>query len=348
MKEKYQIYKIKPNTIRLKELANTFNLLPEELRWFHNIYCPVEDLIESDIQPHVENICIPIPGTSIDFYAKKQRSKPFYKAINTLYVPPSFNKKYGIIQRITTNDEEISFLHYQIKLQKNTLNNIVIKRYPLYINYQRPDLIIEQIADEIGNVFYPLELELYNNAKLKIIANFPEIQKRWKTKKIQLENYYKGSVAENLFNKINHQLQYRGQTQRGILDSWFFVLYFVSLYETFNDQKTYTFNLPLPIFPKKPKVLYEITLQIEETLSETNKFIIHAKGHCIDNRFATEIENGKTIHDPELIGEKVKGDFAFVYTLNAQDNSVFSIFGTVDLELNNTIRKISFECYEQI
>ncbi|MFK7048318.1 hypothetical protein V3Q77_00275 [Flavobacterium davisii] len=341
MNQKFQIYKIKPNSIQLTQLANKLNLVPEALRWFHNLYCPLEDLIESEIQSHVVNIYIPISGVPIDFYAQKQKSKPFYNKINTLYVPPMFNKKYGIIQRITTNDEEISTIHYQIKLQKTALDTIIIDRHPVYINYRRPELMLEQIVDEIGRIFYPLELELYDNAKLKVIANFSDIQKRWKAKKILLENYYKGKVIENLFKKINDRLQYRGQTQRGILDSWFFVLYFFSLYETFNDQKTYTFNLSLPIWPKKPKVLYEITLQIEETISETNKFRIYAKGHSI----ATEMQKDNTIHSTEFTEEK--GNLEFVYTLNAQDNSIFSICGKVDLKHHNTIRQINFECYEQ-
>ncbi|QYS89931.1 hypothetical protein [Flavobacterium davisii] len=238
-----------------------------------------------------------------------------------------FNKKYGIIQRITTNDEEISTIHYQIKLQKTALDTIIIDRHPVYINYRRPELMLEQIVDEIGRIFYPLELELYDNAKLKVIANFSDIQKRWKAKKILLENYYKGKVIENLFKKINDRLQYRGQTQRGILDSWFFVLYF--------------FHYTKPLMIKKPKVLYEITLQIEETISETNKFRIYAKGHSI----ATEMQKDNTIHSTEFTEEK--GNLEFVYTLNAQDNSIFSICGKVDLKHHNTIRQINFECYEQ-
>ncbi|QYS89932.1 hypothetical protein [Flavobacterium davisii] len=60
MNQKFQIYKIKPNSIQLTQLANKLNLVPEALRWFHNLYCPLEDLIESEIQPHVVNIYIPI------------------------------------------------------------------------------------------------------------------------------------------------------------------------------------------------------------------------------------------------------------------------------------------------
>ena len=105
-------------------------------------------------------------------------------------------------------------------------------------------------------------------------------------------SYYKGETAAKLLESLDHQMQYRGKTQRGILDSWFFTLYFFPLYERFDEDKTYT----LPFLPKLPKILFEITLSVHEEISESRKFLIMAKGKCTDPRTAAEISNGKTIH----------------------------------------------------
>lgn len=344
--ELYKTCKITPGKVRLQELAEHLGLPSEELRWFHNRFCPIEDLIDPDIQSYVEIIYVPVPGVETGYYANTRKKKPAYEKPNTLIVPKSFEKRYGIVQNVYENETEKLKLHYETEIKKTVKKNILITRSPFYINEKRPDMVMEQIADEVGSIFYPLELELYENAKLKHIANFPEIQKRWKAKKQQLASYYKGGVTEKFLNTIDEQFEYRGKTQRGILDSWFFVLYFFPLYEQFKDDKKYTFQLTLPIFPKEPRVLFEITLSINEEVSDVQKFTITAKGKCIDPRNTDEIENGRAVHNPEAVGEKADGSFDFSYKLNAKDNSIFAIWGEADLTVNKTHRKISFECYE--
>lgn len=346
--ERYKTCKITPGKVSLQELAEYFGLLPEELRWFHNRFCPLQDLIDPDIQSHVDVIYVPVPEVETGYFATKRKKKPFYEKVNTLNIPRSFEKRYGIVQKVYENGTEKLKLHYETELKKTSKEHLIISRKPLYINDKRPDMVMEQIADKVGNIFYPLQLELCENAKLKHIANFPEIQKRWNYKKQQLASYYKGELAENFLNTIDNQFEYRGKTQRGILDSWFFVLYFFPLYETFTDEKMYTFQVTLPIFPKQPKVLFEITLSINEEVSESQKFIITAKGKCVDPRTASEIENGKAMHNPEIKREKAEGNFDFTYKMNAKDNSIFAIWGETNLKLNITYHKVSFECYEQI
>lgn len=345
--EAYKTCKISPGKVRLNDLAEHFGLIPEELRWFHNRFCPIKDLIDPDIQSHVDVVYVPVPGTETGYFATTKKKKPLYEKQNNLNVPRSFEKRYGIVQSVQENAVEKLKLHYETEVKKIGKDQLFITRKPLYINQKRPDMVMEQIADEVGGVFYPLQLELYENAKLKHIANFPEIQKRWKTKKQQLSSYYKGEVAEKLLNRLDEQFEYRGKTQRGILDSWFFVLYFFPLYETFTNDKTHIFQASIPVFPKEPRVLFEIILSIDEEVSESQKFIITAKGKCIDGRTISEIEAGKAMHNPETEGEKAEGNFDITYRLNVKDNSIHAIWGEVQLKLATQTRKISFECYEQ-
>ncbi|OWP79302.1 hypothetical protein [Flavobacterium oreochromis] len=81
MTRQYEIYEIKPNTIRLQQLAKILQRSPEELRWFHNNYCPLSDLIDPEIQSHVKEIYIPILGTKTHFYAENKINKPFYDKV---------------------------------------------------------------------------------------------------------------------------------------------------------------------------------------------------------------------------------------------------------------------------
>jgi len=344
--EKYKTYKITPFQVSLEELAEHFEVDPGELRWFHNRFCPIEDLIDPAIPSHTEIIYVPVPGVETGYYAGNHRNKPLYERLNTLQIPRAFEKSYGITQTVHNNGLEKPKLHYQTEIKKTAKDRLIISRQPIYVNYKRPEMVLEQIADIAGEIFYPLQLELYDNGKLKFIDNFPEIQKRWKEKKAALSSYYKGRVIDHLLDNLDNQLQFRGKTQRGILDSWFFVLYFFPLYEKFNKEKTFSFQIGLPIFPRKPRVLFDITLSIDEMITETQKLTITARGKCADPRTVEEIINGKVVHDSGVNGEMATGNFDFTYKLNARDNSIAALWGEVNLKLNQDHRKIVFDLYQ--
>lgn len=334
----------------LKELANFFNLTEEQLKRYHNTYCPLDDLIGYDIPEHVTIVYVPPED-------KELREKIFnpnggnlinYKTKNTLDNKKSYQKRYGIIQKTFHNDEEKLKIHYETEIKK-TNSNIEITRHPVYISHKRPDLIVEQIADKVGNILYPLQLGLNENGSVKEIVNFKAIQDRWKELKPNLEDYYKGEVVGNLFQRIEKQLKNKRQTFDKIADSIFYLMYFFPLYETFNDEKKYIFQMEIPFIAGNEKVLFEIVLSMNEEITKTQKLLVKAKGRCIDNRTPEEIENGKFVPQNVLNNDntKTEGYFDFTYKLNSKDNSIFSIYGEVGIKFPTYDKKITFECYEQ-
>lgn len=58
-------------------------------------------------------------------------------------------------------------------------------------------------------------------------------------------------------------------------------MYFLPLYETFNEDKKYIFQIHLPLEKNSGKVLFEITLSLNEEISKTNKFLIRAERKII-------------------------------------------------------------------
>ena len=94
MMEQYKTCKITPGEVGLQELAKHFGLLPEELRWFHNRFCPLQDLIDPEIQSHVDIIYVPVPEVETGYFATTQKNKPFYEKQNTLNIPSSFQKNF--------------------------------------------------------------------------------------------------------------------------------------------------------------------------------------------------------------------------------------------------------------
>lgn len=330
----------------LEELSRFFNLTPEQLKRYHNTYCPLEDLIGYDIPSHVTIIYVPPED-------KETREKIFnpsggnfisYKSKNTLDNKKSYQRRYGVIQKTFRNDEEKLKMHYEIEIKK-TNTNVEINRYPVYINHQRPDLLIEQMADKIGNILYPLQLGLNENGTIKEIVNFKEIDLRWRNLKPDLQDYYKGETAEQIIKKIDTQLKSKSRTLNKIKNSLFYLLYFLPLYEKLDDNKKHTFLQKIPFIKEQQNVLFEITISIDEEISETKKIFVQIKGKSIDTPFIQDKEDAVSSEDLDI--RKSNGYFDFIYKLNSKDNSIFAMYGEIGMKFSTYDKKITFECYEQ-
>ena len=160
----YKTCKIDQGTVTLKEIAKHFDLEPDELRWFHNRFCPLEDLIGTDIQPHTSIIYLPAPGEDSGYYKNTRKTKLLLDKNYHLLCPRLFSKKYGI-ELIISGDKKTK-IAYEIEVQKKNKNLIHIFQKDVWVDETLPEFIMEKIASEIGSIFYPLELELYDNGKL--------------------------------------------------------------------------------------------------------------------------------------------------------------------------------------
>lgn len=70
----------------LKELANFFKLTEEQLKRYHNTYCPLDDLIGHDIPNHVTIIYVPPEDKELreKIFNPKGGNYVNYKSKNTL------------------------------------------------------------------------------------------------------------------------------------------------------------------------------------------------------------------------------------------------------------------------
>jgi hypothetical protein len=329
----------------LEELCVAFNLTKEQLRKYHNIYCPKQDYIGNDIPKHVEIIFLPPDDKDLRerIFNPDGGNYILYVSENTLEYNKPYKKRYGIVQNVFHDDEHQTKLHYEMELDK-TNSKLEIVRHPVYVNDQRPDLMMEQIADKIGGILYPLVLQINDNGTIRAILSNNEIQNRWKQLKPELQDYYEGPVADGLFKTTEEQLKNAATSLKKIKDSIFYAIFFFPLYDTFNNEKELTFQMELTIFADKPKLLYQVTLLLDTEISKSQKFIIKASGKCIDDKVIEEIENGKHISEG---GKATESHFNFIYKLNTKDNSIFSIYGEVEVKLAKFNKRITFECYEQ-
>ncbi|AZA53420.1 hypothetical protein [Chryseobacterium sp. G0201] len=255
-----------------------------------------------------------------------------------------FRKEYGIVQTLFEDDFEKSKITFVTEIERLEPFEYSIRRKNILINDKAPDLVIEQISEKIGNIFFPLEVETLENGNLKHISNLDEIRKRWKSLKPKLVEYYKGKLAQGLIKNIEDELESKNIIQNRILNSFFYRLYFLPFRDYIKEENT-DFDLYLPVFPFKNKVKYNIQI-IDSNLSEEGKVMMKISGKCIDPRSFEQIINNRKIAESDE--ENFIGKVELTYQFNKEDGSIFSIHAEISLQSKDEkkVRLINFELYQ--
>ncbi|ANF49913.1 hypothetical protein A0O34_04930 [Chryseobacterium glaciei] len=257
-----------------------------------------------------------------------------------------FRKEYGVVQTLFENDEKKSKITFIIEIERLEPFEYSIRRKNILINDKVPDLVIEQLSEKIGNVFFPLEVETLESGNLKHISNLDEIRKRWKSLKPKLVEYYKGKLAKELIKNVEDELESKNIIQNRILNSLFYRLYFLPFRDYIKEENA-DFDLYLPVFPFKNKVKYNIKI-IDSKLSEEGKGVMKISGKCIDQRSFEQIINNRKNAESDEEENNCGGKVDLIYQFNKEDGSVFSIQAEIGLQSKDekNIRLINFELYQ--
>lgn len=322
----------------LKELAAYLNLTPEQLKRYHNANCPLQDLIGYEIPDHVTIIYVPPKEQELrdKIFSSEGAQKIKYKSKNLLDNGFSYNKRYGIIQKTFLNNSETNKIHYEVEVKKQQ-SLFEINRHAVYINNQEPDLIVEQMADKMGSIIYPLKIKTGETGEIREVTNQQDILDRWLKLRPDLEEYYVGYVAKNIFDKAQKRLQSRSRFLNDIKKPIFHQLYFLPLWNKLDEEGNHSFEQTLYLDKQSP-FHYKIDIKLEKEISPTNKVFINATG-SLDSESYPDIDTFRKTKEQ-------RGFFDFTYKLNAMDNSIFSIVGEMGVKSFDENKKIIFECYE--
>ena len=302
---------------KLKELAEFFKLTPEQLKRYHNIYCPIEDLIEQEIPSHVRIVYVPPEGDELvaSMMEPLKRDPISYKAKNTLSNIRNYQRVYGVIYTISENEVEKLKIHYKTSIKKEK-DIITITREEVYINNERADLVVEQMADKLSAVLYPLALTINPDGTIKAIVNHKEIQERWRGLKPKLSEYYVDKRTKGILQRIDNTMGDKENILDTIKKDLFFLLFFIPFYQSFDEERKSKTNIEVPVEGKRES--FDVTLSLLEEISPYDRVIINAEG------------------------KKEQAKFDFLYKLDLTDNSITTILGNITL----IDKIIKFECYE--
>lgn len=302
----------------LEELAKYFDLSVAQLKWYHNLHCPPEDRIVQEIAKHTQIILVP----PIDKDVRKVIFRSFSEHKNSLDSPTSFTKDYGVVQTVFVNGEEQVKIHYEINMTQQT-SRVMLTRKSVYINDQQPDTIVEQLADEIGRILYPLEMTLDETGVLISILNQQQILDKWLKLKPKLQQYHQGDEAENLLENVQNRIRSKNRLLQDIQSELFFQMYFLPL-----EKQDKTLERIFD-FGESGRFPMNIIFSQDQKPSDTGKIIVRAKGEPLNHQL------------PQLTGS-----LDFIYKINPKNHRILSIFGEVKIHTLKQQKLIVFEGYE--
>lgn len=241
-------------------------------------------------------------------------------------------RNYGVVFKYFKNEEDFTQIHFAVAISykgqsQNGKHYFIIDRKKVFINEVAPDLVMEQLADKAGSCLYPMEISTSDEGPFEEIINYEEIKKRWDSKKQELENYYKGEIAEKIIANLDRVYSSKNKMEMAMNDDLFLTLFFMPIYRKHTNRMA-QYQKEIAFIPFERPISYEIIQEVDQFLTVSKKQLIALKG------FTSDLEANL----PEL---------RLDYKINNETKSLFSIIGSVDLARErSTNQKIEIEIYQ--
>lgn len=255
-------------------------------------------------------------------------------------------RKYGFCYENYENDILKNQIHYEVDvdiLSDNYDDNCIfeINREQFYINNKRPDSKIEQIADKASQAVFPLRIKIKKNGEIEEILNVEDVKRRWLSAKKEILQYYKGGIIAKVINKMDSILLNDNALKKSIHQNWFFHLYFKPIYVEYTSKLRFKSIWESPVFGNQ-FIEYGVIHTVKDQYDENDKITVNAIGTAIDDRTVDEIIDGYNFpkkyysEEPE---ETVDSTMNVEYKLYQEDRSIFSITGTFETKINESLNK---------
>lgn len=324
----------------LKSVAVLYGLSTEDLKFFHNNHCKVQDMILIEITKQIELF---IPRTSI---TDKSRLVNFGRGNRLVFQPENSFFKYGVVINIE-NGTRKNELKYETTVRwlktENKLHFFEIDRISnLYLNEEEVNEIADLLAYKTSKVLYPLQVSVDETGKFNDIENLSVFEKRWEGVKEEVYKEYDGETVDEYCLAIEKTLSEPDSLSLLLKNDYFIRTLFFGVNQSFGQGFKIEGIQSFPIVnnPVEPK--YQIELEIDPLKDEYDLINIEAYGKLNDERSSYDFINGVPfsfiVEENPMMNKD--GSFRIQYYLNGKNSLPESMYLECDIMLRER-KKIS-------
>lgn len=286
--DKHLTYKVRKGDT-LQSVADQLGIDSQELRRYHNIYCPLPDLIEADFKSYLKFVIL-ASEEYIEERKEKEEKKTQKVSLASNYILPfvadRINKDYKV-QYTTVFGDQVDTLEMEagvkwLATDKNSFHLFEINRGSILVNNQVPDTIMDELAAKTAEVLYPLKIVVDDTGKWIAIYNFDEIENRWKDTKEAILDYYEGEVVENYIDHTDYALESSDSLFKLLASDYFLRTFFNGIHVGYTANFSFKNEVFFPL-EKDEESKFEVEQKINPLLDESNLIKVEQIGHYVDD-----------------------------------------------------------------
>lgn len=338
--EDHFVYKIKKGDT-LKKVAEELGADSSSLRSFHNMRCPLDDLIEADFKPHLEFLIIESEEAKLKREAHREKVH-FTNNFKLPFTPDGLNTNYLAMYTIENgNDrhtvkEEINVKF--IKKDKYNFSLIEINRISqVYVDGKEADTMADELAEKTAEVFYPLQVVIDTKGELVAIYNFEDIRNRWQKVKRKVLKDFQGEILHEALLRFEDKLQNNEIIFDSLSKDWFLKVFFNNLNIEYTQNLVTQQVIEFPISQKTGNVSFTVEQTILPTVDAYNLINITQTGLLSDVRSKNDFENDLLFPEDDLgenNDEKAEGTYMAHYFLDPNTNVLESVYLECEIKLD--------------
>lgn len=286
--DKFRTYKIKKGDT-LASVARDLGVEADELRWYHNMYCQIQDLIEADFKSYSQFLIL-APEKYIEDRKEKEEKKGKKVTLASNHILPfvadRINKDYKV-QYTTVFGDQVDTIEMEVSVKwlatdKNSFHLFEINKGSIYVNNIIPDTIMDELAAKTAAVLYPLKIVVDEFGKWVDIYNYDEIENRWKETKEEVLDYFEGEVAENYIEHTEYALENSEALFDSLASDYFLRAFFNGIYVGYTSNYSFQNEVFFPL-EKDEESKFAVQQKIDSILDGSNLVKVEQKGDYVDS-----------------------------------------------------------------
>ncbi|RYZ45516.1 MAG: hypothetical protein EOP49_25075 [Sphingobacteriales bacterium] len=221
-----------------------------------------------------------------------------YADINRItFQPEGFWRVYEVTIRVEEGQQEdVLRFKQEIKCLEATDDGHYIfetKRDPVGMNDgQASDNPASSMAEDCGNVLYPLQIKVNAEGRVVQIHNHEVIKQRWTELKPKLAAYYVGDIAEGYIGRTENTILDATAFKQMIRNDIFMNLFFAPLYRRYERARPQQLDIPFPVIAGIEPLLYSVSLQLKtERDDQQPGIVVEQNGNHTDDETAADNVN---------------------------------------------------------
>ncbi|WP_409417023.1 peptidoglycan-binding protein LysM [Flavobacterium sp. PS2] len=289
--DKHRIYKIRVGDT-LESVAHKLGIDARELRRYHNIYCPIPDLIEADFKSHLE-LLILAPVNSVNAEKKSIEDGTAKVVLKNDYTLPfllrGLDKKYKVHYTSEVGDQvdtittEVNVKWLAVDKNKFQLFEIN-KASNIYINAEKPDTMMDELGAKTAEILYPLKIVVDGTGKWVDIYNYNEIVTRWEDTKREILDYYEGEVTNAYIEHTEYALESSETLLASLSSDYFLRAFFNGIHVGYTANYSFENKISFPL-EKNEESLFTVEQKVAPYLEVSGLIKVEQKGTYIDSSF---------------------------------------------------------------